>query len=64
MDPPVWVPMATVIIPAATAAAEPADEPPGDYSKLFGFFVGEAMKNTQGKGNPKLINDILKEQLK
>tara|TARA_B110000240_G_scaffold18989_1_gene19336 strand:- start:270 stop:917 length:648 start_codon:yes stop_codon:yes gene_type:complete len=32
--------------------------------KLFGFFVGEAMKNTQGKGNPKLINDILKEQLK
>ena len=32
--------------------------------KLFGFFVGETMKNTQGKGNPKLINDILKEQLK
>ncbi|MDC0954227.1 Asp-tRNA(Asn)/Glu-tRNA(Gln) amidotransferase subunit GatB [Pelagibacteraceae bacterium] len=32
--------------------------------KLFGFFVGEAMKNTQGKGNPKLINDILKQQLK
>ena len=32
--------------------------------KLFGFFVGEVMKNTQGKGNPKLINDILKEQLK
>ena len=32
--------------------------------KLFGFFVGEAMKNTQGRGNPKLINDILKEQLK
>ena len=32
--------------------------------KLFGFFVGEAMRNTQGKGNPKLINDILKEQLK
>ena len=32
--------------------------------KLFGFFVGQAMKNTQGKGNPKLINDILKEKLK
>ena len=31
--------------------------------KLFGFFVGEVMKNTQGKGNPKLINDILKQQL-
>ena len=32
--------------------------------KLFGFFVGQAMKETQGKGNPKLINDILKEKLK
>ena len=32
--------------------------------KLFGFFVGEVMKNTQGKGNPKLINDILKQKLK
>jgi len=32
--------------------------------KLFGFFVGQAMKDTQGKGNPKLINEILKEKLK
>jgi len=32
--------------------------------KLFSFFVGQAMKETQGKGNPKLINDILKEKLK
>ena len=32
--------------------------------KLFGFFVGHAMKETEGKGNPKLINDILKEKLK
>ena len=32
--------------------------------KLFGFFVGQAMKETQGKGNPNLINDILKKMLK
>lgn len=32
--------------------------------KLFSFFVGQAMKETQGKGNPKLINDILREKLK
>ena len=32
--------------------------------KLFGFFVGEVMKATSGKGNPKLVNDILKEKLK
>lgn len=32
--------------------------------KLFGFFVGQAMKETEGKGNPNLINDILKKMLK
>ena len=32
--------------------------------KLFGFFVGQAMKETQGKGNPKILNDILKKMLK
>jgi len=32
--------------------------------KLFGFFVGEVMKQTQGKANPKLVNDILKKKLK
>ena len=32
--------------------------------KLFGFFVGEVMKISDGKANPKLVNDILKEILK
>ena len=31
--------------------------------KLFGFFVGQVMKETQGKANPKSINNILKELL-
>jgi aspartyl-tRNA(Asn)/glutamyl-tRNA(Gln) amidotransferase subunit B len=31
--------------------------------KLFGFFVGEIMKKTEGKANPKLVNEILKEKL-
>ncbi len=31
--------------------------------KLFGFFVGQAMKDSKGKGNPQLINKILKEKL-
>ena len=31
--------------------------------KVFGFFVGETMKLTQGKANPKLVNDILKKRL-
>jgi aspartyl-tRNA(Asn)/glutamyl-tRNA(Gln) amidotransferase subunit B len=32
--------------------------------KLFGFFVGEVMKETRGKANPKLLNEMLKEKLK
>ncbi len=31
--------------------------------KLFGFFVGQAMKESKGKGNPQMINKILKEKL-
>ena len=32
--------------------------------KLFGFFVGQIMKETQGKANPKSVNEILKKLLK
>ena len=31
--------------------------------KLFGFFVGQVMKESKGKGNPQMINKILKEKL-
>ncbi|MBN1980418.1 MAG: hypothetical protein JW795_02720, partial [Chitinivibrionales bacterium] len=31
--------------------------------KLFGFFVGQAMKVTKGKGNPQEIGKILKDIL-
>ena len=31
--------------------------------KLFGFFVGQTMKASDGKANPKLVNDILKKKL-
>ena len=29
--------------------------------RLFGFFVGQVMKASQGKANPKQVNDILKK---
>ncbi|MDZ5648031.1 Asp-tRNA(Asn)/Glu-tRNA(Gln) amidotransferase subunit GatB [Nitrospirillum sp. BR 11828] len=32
--------------------------------KLFGFFVGQVMKATQGKANPALVNEILTAKLK
>jgi len=31
--------------------------------KLFGFFVGQVMKATQGKANPQIVNDLLKKML-
>jgi len=32
-------------------------------TKLFGFFVGQAMKASQGKANPKILNDLLQKYL-
>lgn len=31
--------------------------------KLLGFFVGQVMKETKGKANPKVINELLRKQL-
>ena len=31
--------------------------------KLFGFFIGEAMKLSKGKANPKILNDLFKKKL-
>ena len=31
--------------------------------RVFGFFVGQCMKKTQGKGNPKVIQELLKKYL-
>ncbi|HET7650182.1 MAG TPA: Asp-tRNA(Asn)/Glu-tRNA(Gln) amidotransferase subunit GatB [Gammaproteobacteria bacterium] len=35
----------------------------GGKDKLFGFFVGQVMKATQGKGNPQQVNELLKKKL-
>lgn len=46
-------------------AANPqqAQEYRSGKEKLFGFFVGQMMQKTKGKGNPQLINDLLKKHL-
>lgn len=31
--------------------------------KLYGFFVGQVMRATQGKANPALVNALLKKKL-
>ena len=35
----------------------------GGKDKLFGFFVGQVMKAMAGKGNPALVNDVLRGKL-
>jgi aspartyl-tRNA(Asn)/glutamyl-tRNA(Gln) amidotransferase subunit B len=50
----------------AVMAANPAQL--ADYragkDKLFGFFVGQTMKATQGKANPAQLNELLRRKLK
>jgi len=45
--------------------ANPAqvDEYRAGKQKVFGFFVGQTMKATQGKANPKMVNDLLRTLL-
>ena len=49
-----------------TVLAREADKV-ADYragrEKLYGFFVGQIMRATQGKANPAIVNEILKKKL-
>ena len=35
----------------------------GGKTGTFGFLVGQVMKATGGKANPKLVNDLLRREL-
>ena len=43
-EPAVWVPMASGSMPAATAAAEPAEEPPGEWVSRRGLRVCDGFR--------------------
>ena len=45
------------------ANADKVAEYKGGKENLFGFFVGQTMKAMQGKGNPGLVNQVLKARL-
>ena len=49
----------------AVIAAQPekVTEYKSGKDKLFGFFVGQVMKESQGKANPQLVNELLKAKL-
>ncbi len=43
--------------------AEKVAEYRGGRDKLFGFFVGQVMKASEGKANPGLVNELLRKKL-
>jgi aspartyl-tRNA(Asn)/glutamyl-tRNA(Gln) amidotransferase subunit B len=52
-------------IVAAVLAAHPSQVEAyrGGKDGLLGFFVGQVMKETGGKANPKVVNELLREKL-
>jgi aspartyl-tRNA(Asn)/glutamyl-tRNA(Gln) amidotransferase subunit B len=53
----------TAIDQVLAANADKVAEYRSGKDKLFGFFVGQVMRATQGKANPAAVNDILKAKL-
>ena len=52
-----------VITGIIAANADKVAQYKGGKEKLFGYFVGQVMKATAGKANPKMVNQLLKEEL-
>ncbi len=53
----------SVIDEVLAANSDKVEEYRNGKDKLFGFFVGQTMKALQGKGNPAVVNQILKDKL-
>ncbi len=52
-----------VIAEVLAANQDKVAEYRGGKDKLFGFFVGQTMKAMAGKGNPQVVNELLKKAL-
>lgn len=53
----------SAIVEVLKANPKQLEEFKSGKDKLFGFFVGQAMKATKGQANPELLNKVLKEEL-
>src|SRR4051794_37378058 len=56
--------LAPVIDAVIAAHPEQADTYRGGKEGVLGFFVGQVMRETQGKADPKVVNQLLREKLK
>ncbi len=53
-----------VIANSPTQVEQYMASPPEKQGKLIGYFVGQVMKLSQGKANPKQVNELLRAKLK
>lgn len=53
----------SVIDEVLTENPDKVEQYRGGKDKLFGFFVGQVMKKSQGKANPQMVNELLKGKL-
>lgn len=52
-----------VILKVLSQCSKEVEEYKKGKTKLLGFFVGQVMKETNGKANPKIVNEVLKKNL-
>ena len=55
--------IAAAIDAVLAANADKLAEYRAGRDKLYGFFVGQVMRATQGKANPALVNELLRKRL-
>ncbi len=55
--------LAAVVAEVVEKNPEQVNQYKGGKQQLFGFLVGQVMKATRGKANPKLVNELLKAWL-
>ncbi len=55
--------IAAIIEEIVTANPAQVEQFKAGKEKVLGFFVGQVMKATQGKANPKVVNELLREAL-
>ncbi|MDL1964487.1 MAG: Asp-tRNA(Asn)/Glu-tRNA(Gln) amidotransferase subunit GatB [Deltaproteobacteria bacterium] len=52
-----------IILNVLAENAKKVDDYRNGKTRLLGFFVGQVMKETKGKANPKIVNEVLREKL-
>jgi aspartyl-tRNA(Asn)/glutamyl-tRNA(Gln) amidotransferase subunit B len=52
-----------VVIQVLERCSEEVADYKNGKTKLFGFFVGQVMKETRGRANPKIVNKVLRSKL-